>query len=349
MKAWVQETFGGPEVRRLREISMPKPAENEVLIKVRSVALNRLDILQRRSPVVGTFQLPHVAGMDVVGTVTATGDSQGSALIGKSVVLDPVVTCGTCDYCTAGMPMYCNALRTIGSSRAGGLAEYVVAPVENCIEVDACVVPLEELAAVPVASVTAWHGLLGAGQIKAKETIVVPGAGSGLGVAGIQIAKRHGCTVITLVSGSGKAAKARALPEGQRADLVIDRTNENWVEAARAFTNGKGVDMVWDHVGGPFLQQAIDALRIGGRVIMSGTTAGNHSGVTNTSVFHWGKSIIGHGGYSREEMRDTIAAYARGDLKLVLDSKWCFEDLPKAEERLESNDFFGKILVCLSS
>ncbi len=330
------------------DIAMPEPKEDEVLVKVIAVALNRLDILQRIEPVVGTFRLPHIAGMDVVGTVAASGGAEGETLVGKTVVIDPVVTCEECEFCKANMPEYCVDLRTIGSSRNGGFAEYVAVPARNCIEVGECAVPVEELAAVPVASVTAWHGLLGAGKIQPGETIVVPGAGSGLGAAGVQIAKAKGCKVITLVSGADKAEKARALPEGQRADLVIDRKAEDWVEAARAYTGGKGVDMVWDHVGGPFLQQAINALRIGGRVIMSGTTAGNHSEITNTSLFHWGKSIIGHGGYSRQEMRDTIAAYASGELKLVFDSKWTFEELPKAEARLESGDFFGKVLVCLT-
>ena len=217
-------------------------------------------------------------------------------------------------------------------------------PARNCIVVDGATASAAELAGVPVASVTAWHGLLGAGKIEAGETIVIPGAGSGLGAAGIQIAKKKGCTVITTVGSADKVAPAEALG----ADLAIDRSAGDWVAKAQEFTGGRGVDMVWDHVGGPFLQQAIDACRIGGRVIMSGTTAGGTSTIKNTSVFHWGKSLIGHGGYSREEMAETVAAYVNGELKVVIDSQWDFADLPKAEARLESNAFFGKIVVCLS-
>ncbi|TPW30502.1 zinc-binding dehydrogenase [Martelella alba] len=344
MKAWVQTAFGGAEVREMKEVSRPQPKADEVIIKVAAVALNRLDILQRKAPVIATFRLPHIAGMDFAGTVVEAGSALGASLVGTDVVADPVVTCNACDYCRANMPEYCVELRTCGSSRDGGLAEYVAVPVENCIPVKDSVLPLAELAAVPVASVTAWHGLLGAGRLEAGEIVVIPGANSGLGSAGIQIAKMRGATVITLVSDPSKIATARSLG----ADLVIDRKAENWVETARAFTGGKGVDIVWDHVGGPFLQQAINACRIGGRVVMSGTTAGNDSVICNTSIFHWGKSLIGHGGYSRQEMADTVAAYSRGDLKLVIDSKWAFEDYPKAEARLESGAFFGKVLVCLT-
>jgi NADPH:quinone reductase-like Zn-dependent oxidoreductase len=343
MKAWVQTAFGGPEVRRLLEVPKPVPAADEVLVKVAACALNRLDILQRQEALVGTFRLPHIAGMDIVGEVVEAGSAVGEALIGQGVVLDPVVTCGTCDRCGAGLAMYCRNFRTCGSSRDGGLAEYVAVPARNCIPVDTRHIGVEELACVPVASVTAWHGLLTAGRIQAGETIVVPGGGSGLGVAGVQIGKRHGCRVITTVSGANKVGPAQALG----ADLVIDRSSSDWIAETLDFTDGRGADMVWDHVGGPFLQQAIDACRLDGRVVMSGTTAGNKSCIVNSSLFHWGKSIIGHGGYTAAEMRQTVAAYCAGELKVVVDSRWDFADLPKAEQRLESNDFFGKILVRL--
>ena len=343
MKAWVQSDFGGPEVRVLRTVARPLPAADEVLVKVIACALNRLDILQRREAIVGSFRLPHIGGMDIAGEVVASGSAAGAALMGAKVVIDPVVTCGQCDRCLAALPMYCRNFRTIGSSRDGGLAEFVAVPVGNCITVVDSVAPLEELAAVPVASVTAWHGLLGVGKIQPGETIVIPGAGSGLGVAGVQIARAQGCRVITTVGSAAKLAPAYALG----ADLVIDRSQGDWVASALAFSQEVGADLVWDHVGGPFLQQAIDACRIGGRVVMSGSTAGNHSTIKNTSLFHWGKSLLGHGGYTVPEMRDTVAAYCRGALKVVIDSCWPFSQLPEAERRLESGDFFGKVVVWL--
>lgn len=344
MRAWVQTAFGGPEVRMLKEAPIPTPASDEVLIQVKACALNRLDILQRRQGLVGTFRLPHIAGMDIVGEVVAAGGPEGESLIGSTIVLDPVVTCETCDRCRAGLDVYCRNFRTCGSSRDGGFAEYVAAPAKNCIPVDTTHISAEDLACVPVASVTAWHGLLGAGRIQAGETIVVPGGGSGLGIAGIQIAKSRGCHVITTVSGAAKVDPARKVG----ADVVIDRSQCDWVAEVKKVTSDDGADMVWDHVGGKFLQQAIDAVRLNGRIVMSGTTAGNDSCINNASLFHWGKSIIGHGGYSRQEMRDTVAAYCSGALKVVVDSRWDFDDLPEAEQRLESDEFFGKVLVCMS-
>jgi len=151
MKAWVQTGFGGPEVRTLQEIARPKPAEDEVIVKVIACALNRLDVLQRRQALVAAFRLPHVAGMDIVGQVVEAGSAQGESLTGSTVVIDPVVTCGTCDRCVARQQMYCRNFRTIGSSRDGGLAEYVAVPAGNCILVASSVTTLEELACVPIA------------------------------------------------------------------------------------------------------------------------------------------------------------------------------------------------------
>lgn len=342
MRAWVQTRFGGPEVRELRETPIPVPAGDEVLLRVGACALNRLDILQRHERIIAAMTLPHIAGMDFVGEVIATGGIEGEPLIGIEVVVDPVVVCGHCDLCRAGRAAFCRNFRTLGSSRDGGLAQYVVVPARNCIPVNLEHITLQELACVPVASVTAWHGLMNAGRLRRGETVVIPGAGSGLGVAGIQIAKRAGCRVITTVAGADKIARAVAVG----ADVVIDRAAEDWVAAALDATEGRGADLVWDHVGGDFLQQAIDACRIEGRVVMSGTTAGNRSCITNTSLFHWGKSIIGHGGYTGREMCDTVAAYCAGELKVTIDSIWPFDALPAAEARLESGAFFGKVLVC---
>jgi len=343
MKAWIYTEHGGPEVRQLKDVDMPDLKPDEVRVKVIACALNRLDLLQREAPVVGGFSLPHVCGMDFVGTVVDAGPEADPALMGQTVVIDPVVSCGECDRCLSGNEFYCRTMRTIGSSRWGGMAEYVAVPDRNCIVVPDSKIPLEELAGVPVASVTAWHALLGAAKIEDGETVVIPGANSGVGIAAIQIAKQKGCKVITTVSGPDRIAPAYELG----ADLVIDRRAEDWVAKARDFAGGDGADFVWDHVGGAFLQQAIDACNIEARVVMSGTTDDGYSTIKDTSIYHFGRTIIGHGKYTRQEMRDTVAAYASGELKLVVDSYWDFEDMHKAEERLQSGDFFGKVIVCM--
>jgi len=345
VRAWVQTGFGGLGVRRLSEVAAPSPAGDEVLVRVLAVALNRLDVLQRHEPVVGGMSLPHIAGMDLVGEVVSAGGAEGEYLIGSVVLVDPVVSCGHCEYCLAETPTYCADFATIGSTRDGGMAELVAVPARNCSVLDVAIDDrdrLAELAAVPVAGATAWRGLLSAGRLQPGETVVIPGAGSGLGAAGIQIALDHGATVITLVSGEQK--RLRALESG--AHHVIDRTGPvEWVEEVQRLTGRKGADLVWDHVGGRFLGQALRATRPGGRVVLSGTTDGLDTQLHLPDLYQPGRSIIGHGSYSRADMASAVAAFGSGAFSVVLDSVWSFDRLSDAEAKLESNDFFGKIVV----
>lgn len=345
MRAWVQVGFGGPEVRRLEEVAAPSPAADEVVVRVLASALNRLDVLQRHEPVVPGMTVPHIAGMDLVGQVVASGSEESASLVGRVVLVDPVVSCGHCEHCDADTPTYCSVFQTIGSTRQGGMAELVAVPARNCAVVE--VAPddrarLAELAAVPVACVTAWRGLLGAGRLRAGETVVIPGAGSGLGSAGVQIALRQGATVITLVSGAQKQERARRAG----AHHVVDRTAvDDWVEEVRRLTGGTGADLVWDHVGGRFLGRALRATRPGGRVVLSGTTDGLDTQLHLPDLYQSGRTIIGHGSYSRAEMAAAVAAFANGGFRVQIDSVWPFERLPEAEAKLTSNDFFGKIVV----
>ncbi|MBF4573326.1 zinc-binding dehydrogenase [Herbiconiux sp. VKM Ac-1786] len=343
MRAWLQTGFGGPEVRRLTEVAAPAPADGEVTVRMLAVALNRLDVLQRREPVIPGMTVPHVAGMDLIGEVVAAGAADD--LLGAVVLIDPVVSCGRCELCLAETPTYCEAFQTIGSTRDGGMAELVTVPARNCTVVDVATDDsdsLARLAAVPVAGATAWRGLLGAGGLRAGETVVIPGAGSGLGAAGIQIALAHAADVIALVSGPAK--KTRAEQSGAR--LVIDRTaTDDWVAEVLGATDGRGADLVWDHVGGRFLGQALRATRAGGRVVLSGTTDGLDTELHLPDLYQRGRSIIGHGSYSRADMAAAVAAFGTGHFEVVIDSVWGFEQLPEAEARLESDAFFGKIVV----
>ncbi|GAA1943770.1 zinc-binding dehydrogenase [Microbacterium aquimaris] len=345
MRAWVQEAFGGPEVRRLLDVAAPAPGPDEVLVRVLAVALNRLDVLQRSEAVVGGMSVPHIAGMDIVGEVAATGDAVDGDLLGTVALIDPVVSCGRCRMCVDDTPTYCADFATIGSTRDGGMAEYVAVPARNVLPVHVSPQDPEELAriaAVPVSGATAWRGLLGAGGLRSGEVVVIPGAGSGLGAVGVQIALSLGATVITLVSGESK--KRRALEAG--AHHVIDRTATlDWVAEVQSLTGGEGADMVWDHVGGDFLGASLRATRPGGRVVLSGTTAGLDTRLHLPDLYQPGRSILGHGSYGRADMAAAVAGFTEGRYAVHIDSVWPFEALPEAEARLESNDFFGKIVV----
>jgi len=341
MRAAVQHDFGDNEVVTIDEVPDPVPGPDEVVVAVVACALNRLDLLQRNGPpVVPNFTLPHISGMDIAGRVVDVGSAVEHVEIGDEVLLDPVVRCGRCGRCTAGLGAYCAELRTVGSTRDGGFAELVAVPAENVFSAPEQL-PLDIAAAIPVAAMTAWHSIVRVGRITAGETMLVHGAGSGVSTAAIGFAKARGVRVITTVSSPEKLGPARSLG----ADVVIDRSATSWQDAVREETDGAGVDFVFDHVGSAVFVDSVLALRIEGRLVFAGTTTGDSVTLRLPMVYHAGKSLLGAGGWRPSDFPVMLAEYAAAGLEPVIDSRYELGALHDAYDRLESGSFFGKILL----
>lgn len=347
MRAAVQHSHGGPEVLRIEQVAVPVPGPHDVLVEVHACALNRLDVLQRVGPkVLPSFTMPHIAGMDIAGRIAAFGDRvdpDASGLsVGAPVVVDPVVTCADCPLRSRRHENHCSNLRTIGSTRPGGYAEFVVVPARNVHTLDDDT-DLITASAVPVVYATAWHGLIGVGAIVAGETLLVHAAGSGMSIAAIQIAKSRGVRVIGTVGSAAKVEQARAIG----ADHVLVNREPGWLDAVLDLTDGAGVDMVYDHVGPALFQDSIHALRIDGRMVFCGTTTGNDTTITLTSVYHAGRSLLGAGAYHPEEFAATIDAFRAGAIAPVIDSVSPLDAVGDAQERMLSSDFFGKLVLAV--
>ena len=335
MRAQVQRGFGGDEVVAVEVVADPRPGPGEVVVAVRACALNRLDLLQRSAPVVRGFSLPHIAGMDVAGVVV---DGTATLPSGTRVLVDPVITCGVCSRCTAGLAPYCEDLRTVGSTRPGGFAELVAVPADHCYELPPSM-SFEAAAALPVAGMTAFHALE-AGGYEPGQTVLVNGAGSGVSCALLALLRARGSTVITTAGGAAKVA--RALEAGY--DHAIDRQREDVVLRVVELTGGRGVDLVVDHVGPALFRESVAALRIGGRMVFCGTTTGNEATLALTDVYHWGRVLIGAGGYQAADFPRMLAAFAAGPPP-VIDSVRPFDELAEAQRAMAAGDFFGKLVV----
>ena len=358
MRAQVQRGFGDDADVSITEVPIPEVGPGETLIEVRACGLNRLDLLQQEAALVRGFSLPHIAGMDIAGVVVEVGHTstdgaggsdhggggdgaRGTAPnVGDEVLVDAVSTCGECAQCLAGNEPYCADVRTIGSTRDGGFAEYVVVPT-------ASVYPLPtgmsfvEAACIPIAYITAWHALVTAGRVRAGETVLVNAANSGVSVAIIQFALAAGATVIGTAGGEAKIRRALELGCSHVADHYADDVSAKVME----WTQGRGVDLVVDHVGPALFEASIASLRVEGRMVFCGTTTGTHVEVDLPAVYHWGRTLIGSGGYRPAEFVEMLDAIAEQELHPIVDSTWAFDDIAAAQDTMANGSFFGKLVV----
>src|SRR5205085_7206419 len=253
MRAALHRAFGGTEVLEIAEIPDPSAAPGDVLVRVRATALNRLDVLQRSGPaLLPGFTLPHVAGMDVAGEIVEVGSAVTGWDVGNRVVVNPAVQCGECASCAAGDDAFCRDVRVIGGNAAGGYAELVAVPATHVYRIPDAI-SYEEAATVPTIWSTAWHGLVATGRLRIGEWVMIHAAASGVSTAAIQLAKRLGARVIATAGSERKLEVARKLG----ADVAVNNRTDDFVAAAREVTNGKGVDMVFDHVGPALFQPSI--------------------------------------------------------------------------------------------
>ena len=181
---------GDRDVLRLEQAPIPQPSATQVRIRVHACALNWLDVGIRRGPKFGAVPLPLTTGVDVSGHIDAVGERVADWSAGDNVTLYSLVTCGECEFCRAGEVTVCPKHRIIGEHTDGGLAEYLIAPAQNLIAKPKNLTHVEA-AALPVVAGTAWHMLITVAELKAGETVFIPGAGGGVASMGIQ--NRQAC------------------------------------------------------------------------------------------------------------------------------------------------------------
>lgn len=342
MRAMVFYQHGGPDVLTYREdIPAPQPGPGEALVQVRHAALNRLDDFVRTGWRGLDLAFPHVLGSDFSGTIAALGAGVAGWSEGQRVVANPTLWCGKCPQCRAGRHNRCDSFAILGEHVPGAYAEFVRVPARNLVAIPAGF-PDELAAAAPLVSVTAWHMLIVAGQLRAGETVLVIGAGGGVNSAAVQIARLAGATVGVVAANAEKAAKSRNLG----ADWAIDRTTEpNWSKAVYAATGKRGVDVVVDNVGAATWGNSLRCLARGGRLLTVGGTTGYDAATPVNLLFAKHLSIIGSTMGTQADFETVMAQVWAGKINPVVDQIFPLTHYPEALARLLSGAGFGKILV----
>lgn len=346
MRAAIFRRHGGPEVMEMADVPTPAPGPGEVQVKVAAAAINHVDIWLRRGMTAMKVDFPHVPGGDVAGFVSALGPgtkTSPGAREGDRVLVNPGLSCGRCAACLAGRDTFCPGYSLLGEQRWGGQAEYVVVPAANLVPAPRDTVPFDEaeLASIPIVFITAWQMLVERAGLRQGETVLVLAAGSGVGIAAIQIAKLFGARVIATASSEAKLAAARALG----ADEVFDYTTADIVSEVKRLTGRRGVDVVVEHVGAATFGKSVVAAAKGGRIVLCGATAG-HEPVLNLRHVFWRQlSILGSTLASKARLHEILPLFAAGRLRPVVHRVLPLADVAAAHQILESRQAFGKLVL----
>ncbi len=317
VRAAYHEAQGGLEVLRVGELPDPEPGPGDVLIRVRATSMDRVDVYWREGSHGMRLRWPqHVGGRDIAGVVEAVGEQVEAVAAGDRVVASGERTHATLALAPADLTF---PLPDGISFEAGG--------------------------ATPTAGRSAHQALIEKAQIQSGEIVLVMAAGSGVGSFGVQIARALGCRVITTAGTAEKRSKAVELG----ADLAIDHYNDDIVTAVRDATDGRGVDVVLDHVGTPVFAAAVRSLAPEGRFVTCGVTAGHLGELHLGQLFVKGVTLMGVGRPDNQRiaatMRGLLAMIGRGQVTPVIAAAFPLEEIAEAHRLMESSRFFGKIVL----
>jgi NADPH2:quinone reductase len=313
---------GDPEVLQIRQRPVPQPGPGEILVKVAAAGVNRPDIMQRRGlypPPPGASDIP---GLEIAGEVVALGEGVNGPALGDTV----------CALVTGG-----------------GYAEYCTAPAPLCLPLPKGLGTVEA-AALPETFFTVWTNVFDRGGLQPGERFLVHGGAGGIGTTAIQLAREFGATVFATAGSPEKCAFCEQL--GARA---IDYRQEDFVERIRTLTEGKGVDLILDMIGGPYLQRNLDCLAPGGRLVLIAVQGGPKTDINLLPVFLKRLTLTGSTLRPRSiEEKAAIAASLRekawpllesGRIKPVIHGTFPLAEAAEAHRLMESSRHIGKIVL----
>jgi NADPH:quinone reductase-like Zn-dependent oxidoreductase len=338
MKAVRYHEYGGPEVLRFEDAPEPELRPDHVMVRVRACALNHLDLFLRKG--VYSTSLPHINGSDVAGEIAAVGGLVIGVGIGQRVLLAPMVFCGCCAACSAGLQNLCREFSVFGNRVNGGNAEFVSVPQINVAPIPD-LLTYEAAAAVPLVFLTAWHMLVARCGVNPGHTILVLGGNSGVGSAAIQIAKLWGARVIA----TGGDTRKMDLASRLGADYTINHYKQKIADEVRKITAGDGVDIVFEHVGQATWGESLRSPKPDGSLVVCGATSGTEAKLDIRVLYGKQFSLLGSYMGNMADFHRMLGHVFAGRLKPVLDMVFPLHEARAAHERMERSEQLGKIVL----
>lgn len=331
---------GDPSVLALVDVERPEPGPGEVLVKVLAVSVNHLDLFVRMGMPGVSIPLPRIPGCDGTGEVVALGAGVTDHHVGELVVLEPGYTDAPSQFVERGEDHLAPDYQIRGEHCDGFDREYVALPAHYALHLPDGLDPVST-AAMPLVFLTAWAMLHGRARVQSGEVVLVLAGASGVGSAAIQIARVAGATVLSTAGSEEKRALARELGASE----VFDHGDPDWAKALKRATDGRGVDVVVEHVGPATWRSSMSALARNGRLVTCGATTGPKVEVLLPHLFIKNLSILGSTMGPRNALPAILDHAAKGDFRPVVDRELPMSKVREAHELLEEHRAVGKIVL----
>lgn len=322
MKAIRFEKYGGPDVLSLIETDIPKLGKKEVLIEVKAIGVNYADTARREGQYVVPTPLPFTPGAEIAGVIKEVGSGVYGAKKGQRVVT---------------------------LIEEGGYAQYAVAPASGLMPIPDDV-DFEEAVSLPLQGLTAYHTLKTMGRLEQEETVLIHAAAGGVGILAVQLAKLFGAgKVIATASTETKLDIASEMG----ADHVVNYTNGDWVEEVIELTDGKGVDVALEMVGGDVFHKTLDCLATFGRLVIYGAASGKQAEFFPSQLMERSQSVIGfflpqimaRPDLLESSMEELLGYVSYGELKLNVWGSYPLEDASLVHQLLQGRETTGKVIL----
>ena len=330
---------GGPEVLRVEDAARPEPGPGEVLVRVLAVSINHLDLWVRRGMPGVKIPFPRVLGCDGTGEIAGLGEGVEGLAVGQRVVIEPGMSSGTSESDLAGNDHLSDDYSIRGEHCDGLYSEFIALEARYVLPLPAGLDPIQA-AAAPLTFLTAW-GMLDRAAVQPGETVLVLGGASGVGTAAIQIARTRGARV--LATGGTDAKRQHALDLG--AEAVCDQRDPEWGREVKRLTDGRGVDVVVEHIGPATWDTSMRVLARRGRLVTCGGTTGPKVSIVLPALFIKNLSVLGSTMGPRAALPEIFQRLAAGEWRTVVDEVVPLSDVQRAHARLEASDVVGKIVL----
>ena len=331
------------QVVKIEDIDAPKPESSEVLIEVEAASYNYNDLWGIWGKPI-KIPMPHISGSDAAGTVVEIGENVTANIkIGDRVVAHPNLTCRICYECTSGREYDCLNRKVWGFQTGplwGGFAQYTHLPAVNVVKLRDNV-SFNDAAAISMVGMTAWHMLVTRANIRPGQTVLIMGGGSGMGIAGIQIAKLFNCLVIATAGNKDKMDKCLQLG----ADFAVNHRESHWYKKVREITNKQGVDVIFEHIGKSTFPQELSLLKMGGTLVSTGATTGYDSTIDLRYLFFKGINLLGATQGTKAGLEEVIRWVSEGKIRPIIDTILPFSNMVEGHVKMAESQLFGKILT----